>query len=91
MNWKVGFSKSSLSFLEHNRLKEDVIIDKIKICLRKFQGEDINVNVKKLTGAWEGFYRIRSGKLRIIVGFQFENCQIYIERIDWRGNVYKKQ
>ena len=57
--------------------------------MRKFKGEDININIKKLRGEWEGFYRIRFGKLRIIAEFQFEGCRAYIERIDWRGSVYK--
>jgi len=57
--------------------------------LRKFKGEDINNNIKKLRGEWEGFYRIRYGRLRIIVEFQFEQNRAYIEEIDWRGSVYK--
>lgn len=89
MNWRIGFSSSSLKFLERNNSKEDFIIDKVKLVLRKFKGEDININIKKLKGVWEGFYRIRFGRLRIIAAFQFENYQVYIEEIDWRGNVYK--
>ncbi len=89
MNWKIDFSKDSLKFLEQNNLKEVLIIDKIKLVLQKFKGETVNVNIKKLGGKWEGFYRIRSGKLRIILEFQFETCRVYIERIDWRGSAYK--
>jgi mRNA interferase RelE/StbE len=57
--------------------------------LKKLKGEDINVDIKKLKGKWEGFYRIRFGRLRIIVEFQFQDNRVYIERIDWRGNIYK--
>ena len=89
MNWRVDFSSDSLKFLRRNNLKEDFIINKIKLALRKFQGENVNVNIKKLSGEWNGFYRIRSSKLRIIVEFQFEYYRAYIENIDWRGNVYK--
>jgi len=89
MKWRIDFSKDSLKFLEKNNLQENFIIDKIKLVLRKFKGEDININIKKLRGEWEGFYRIRFGKLRIIAEFQFEGCRAYIERIDWRGSVYK--
>jgi len=71
MKWRIDFSKNSLKFLARNNLKEEVIIDKIKLVLRKFRGESININIKKLRGEWEGFYRIRFGKLRIIVEFQF--------------------
>ena len=89
MNWRVDFSRDALKFLDQNNLKEDFIIDKIKLALEKFKGKDININIKKLKGKWEGFYRIRFGKLRIIVEFQFEYCRAYIDKLDWRGNVYK--
>jgi len=89
MNWYIDFSENSLKFLKKNNLKEDLIIEKIKLVLRKFKGENININVKKLRGEWEGFYRIRVGKLRIIFEFQFKNYRVYIEEIDWRGSAYK--
>ncbi len=89
MSWKISFSKDSLKFLEQNNLSEDAIIGKIKIALRKFRGENVNIDIKKLSGEWEGFHRIRSGKLRIILEFYFEDYCVYIEKIDWRGNVYK--
>lgn len=89
MNWRIDFSASSLKFLKQNNLEENFVIDKIQLTLRKFKGENANINIRKLSGEWEGFYRIRSGKLRIIVEFQFEQNRAYIEEIDWRGNVYK--
>jgi len=89
MKWRIDFSASSLKFLKKNNLEENFIIDKIKLTLRKFKGENVNINVKRLSGEWEGFYRIRSGRLRIIIEFQFEQNRAYIEEIDWRGNVYK--
>ena len=89
MKWRIDFSKDSLKFLEKNNLQENFVIDKIKLALRKFKGEDININIKKLRGEWEGFYRIRVGKLRIIFEFQFKNYRVYIEEIDWRGSAYK--
>lgn len=90
MNWSIDFSPSSLKFLKRNNLQEDFIIEKIKLVLRKFRGENTNINVKKLKGEWEEFYRIRSGRLRIIIEFQFEQNRAYIEEIDWRGSSYKK-
>ena len=89
MNWRVDFSRDALKFLNQNNLKENFIIDKIKLVLEKFKGENINIDIKKLKGEWGGFYRIRFGKLRIIIEFQFEICRAYIDKIDWRGNVYK--
>ena len=89
MSWRLDFSADALKFLRHSHLKEDFVINKVKLTLRKFKGERVNVDIKKLGGAWEGFHRIRAGKLRIIVEFQFERSRAYIENIDWRGDVYK--
>lgn len=89
MNWCIDFSTNSLKFLKRNNLEENFIISKIKLTIRRFKGENININIKKLKGEWEGFYRIRSGRLRIIAEFRFEQNRVYIEEIDWRGNVYK--
>ena len=89
MKWRLDFSRDSLRFLTRNNLKEDFVINIIKLALRKFAGENINIDIKKLKGDWEGFYRIREGKLRIIVEFQFEDFRSYIEKIDWRGSAYK--
>jgi hypothetical protein len=88
MKWHIGFSADSLKFIKKNNLDEDFAIEKILLALRKFKGEDTNIDIKRLGGEWQGFYRIRSGKLRIIAEFQFEKCRAYIENIDWRGNVY---
>jgi mRNA interferase RelE/StbE len=89
MSWRISFSSDSLKFLTRNNLKDDFVIEKIRIALQKFNGEDANIDIKKLAGKWEGFYRIRVGRLRIIAEFQFEDFSVYIEEIDWRGNVYK--
>lgn len=89
MSWVVDFSSDSLKFLKKNNLIEDLIIDKIKLAIRKFRGEQINIDIKKLGGKWEGFYRIRVGKLRVILEFQFRNYRVFIEEIDWRGGLYK--
>lgn len=55
MKWRIDFSASALKFLERNNLKENFVIDKIKLALGKFKGEEVNINIKKLRGEWEGF------------------------------------
>jgi len=89
MNWSLGFSNNSLKFLKHNNLSKDVVLEKIKLVLLKIRGENANIDVRKLHGKWYGFYRIRAGKLRIIAEFNFNDYKIYIEEIDYRGNIYK--
>jgi mRNA-degrading endonuclease RelE of RelBE toxin-antitoxin system len=89
MTWSVDYSSRSLKFLKQNHLSEDFVEDAVELALQKFDGEDVNIDVKRLKGEWEGFHRIRSGKLRIIIEFNFRLKRIYIDAIDWRGNVYK--
>jgi mRNA interferase RelE/StbE len=89
MTWKVDFSSRALQFLRENNLTEDFVLEKIRLALRKFRAEDVNIDIKKLKGNWQGFYRIRSGRIRIIVEFEFDLLRAYVEAIDWRGRVYK--
>ncbi|MDP3661338.1 MAG: hypothetical protein Q8R17_00560 [bacterium] len=89
MQWNVDFSPQSVTFLAKNHIPEKEVLEKIHLVLRKFNGEDVSVDVRKAKGKWAGFHRIRSGKLRIIVAFYFKPKEVFIDTIDWRGNVYK--
>lgn len=89
MKWSVDFSPKSLKFLAKNRILENDILEKIRLVLRKFKGEQVSVDVKKAKGKWAGYYRIRFGKLRILAAFYFEPKEAFVDTIDWRGNVYK--
>ena len=88
MKWTIHYSKEAKKFMEeHNIVYE--IREELKNFLRKLRGEKINVDVKKLKGNWEGYYRLRKGKLRIIFEVNKDDKSIYVERIDFRGAVYK--
>ncbi|MFK2821845.1 type II toxin-antitoxin system RelE/ParE family toxin [Arcobacter sp. YIC-80] len=80
------FSKNS-HILSKEKTKELVIKSIKKIVLK----EDINVDVKQLKGYLQHFYRIRSGKVRIL--FELVNQEVKIITIvtdvDFRGDVYK--
>ena len=89
MSWKVETSRDAEKFLSKNELSINEVREVVVRALLFFQGEDINVNIKKLKGKWAGFYRIRSGRIRIIAEFDFENSVVFVEEIDWRGNAYK--
>ncbi|MDO8492676.1 MAG: hypothetical protein Q7S34_03500 [bacterium] len=89
MPWHITASKEALSFLEKNRLPTEEAESIIASAIRRFQGENENVDIVKLKGKWFGFFRVRKGKIRIIVSFDFDNLSAFIDKIDWRGNVYK--
>ena len=89
MKWSILLSRNANEFLIRNKVNEEEIFNLVRKSLLKFSGENVNVNIRKLDGVWAGFYRIRKGKLRVIVEFNFYNFSAFIEQIDWRGSVYK--
>lgn len=89
MNWQIDFSKESIKFLGKSDLDESFIASILKKAINRLSGKaNENVDLKKLKGDWLGFYRIRHGETRIIFEISFENKTIWIEKIDFRGNVY---
>lgn len=53
------------------------------------EDQNINIDLKNLVGDWEGYYRLRKGKLRIIFKIDTSERILYVEKIDFRGSVYK--
>ena len=88
MKWRIGYSRDAEKFIvKHN------IHDEVKAELEKFlmmlKGENINLDIKKLSGEWEGYYRVRKGRLRIIFEPDKNQKLVFVEKIDFRGDVYK--
>ncbi len=90
MNWKINLSKEADKFLSRNKVSKDKIFEIICKAVKKLQGEDTNIDIKKLKGEWLGFYRCRVGNVRLIFEIDFDTFSIFIERIDYRGGVYKQ-
>ncbi len=55
----------------------------------KMKGGNVNIDLKKLSGEWEGYYRLRKGRLRIIFEIDKTDQVLFVDRIDFRGDVYK--
>jgi mRNA-degrading endonuclease RelE of RelBE toxin-antitoxin system len=89
MAWKIGFTKRAEKFLANGALSKDDIFGLIGMAVRRFRGENANIDIRALKGPWRGFYRIRKGDLRIIASFDFGKSAVHVEAIDWRGNVYR--
>ena len=89
MNWRIDISKSTETFLDKNQFTREEVNDLIRKAIHYFQGERINIDIKKLKRKWAGFYRIRRGRIRTIAEFDFDSSVVFIEEIDWRGSVYR--
>ena len=88
MKWTINYSRDAERFFE----KEDIrvkVIEELTKFLTRVKGEDINIDVKKLKGDWKGYYRLRKGKLRIIFDVDLNNRSLFVEKIDFRGRIYK--
>ena len=88
MKWKVSYSKEAKNFIETRNIWNEAR-NGIRKFFQKMKGEDVNINLKKLVGNWEGYYRIRIGKMRLIFKVHKENKEIFVEKVDYRGDVYK--
>jgi len=91
MAWKTGFRKEVLKFLEslpseqRNQIKE-----KINEFLDSLEGQKrVNLDIKKLRGDWEGFMRLRIGKIRVIFKIYKDEKIVVFYEADFRGDVYK--
>lgn len=87
--WKIRISKQADNFIGIQKLSDDFVREYITLALQKFDRQDVNITIKKLSGKWGGFYKIRSGKIRIVCNFNFKLKIVEIEEIDFRGNSYK--
>ncbi len=88
MNWRIDYSKDAHKFIVKYRIQE-MITQELKKFLLKLEGQNSSIDVKKLWGEWAGYYRIRKGTLRIIFMMDVTEHVIFVERVDFRGNVYK--
>lgn len=62
-----------------------------KNIIRRLQQLDvpfpINLDIKKISGI-PGFYRLRSGNVRAIFEILEKKKEIWVRKIDYRGNIY---
>ncbi len=88
MKWTIEYSREAEHFIQTEGIQDEVK-RQIEGFLRKLRGESVNIDAKKLKGKWEGYFRIRKGRLRIVFSIDTNSRSLYVERIDFRGDVYK--
>ncbi|MEK7852745.1 MAG: hypothetical protein AAB243_03005 [Planctomycetota bacterium] len=87
--WKIEISNQTDKFIKRENIDDNELLSLIQKFINYLKGEDENINIKKLKGKWLGFYRIRFGRVRIILKVNFKCKVIFIDRMDYRGDVYK--
>ncbi len=89
--WEYEFSKKSVKALEGlNTKNRNLVKKKIKNIGEWLSNRDLlQVDIKRLKGRWKEFYRLRIGKIRIIIAIDEKNEVIRVYEIGFRGDVYK--
>lgn len=88
MEWRIDYSRDAEKFIQRQNLRIEVR-EEFRKFLIKMKGENINIDLKKLEGDWAGYYRLRKGKFRIIFEVNKTQKILFVEKIDFRGDVYK--
>jgi mRNA interferase RelE/StbE len=91
---KLRFSKSAVKFLEKLDAKNiNRIREKLAGLLHLIDEQGVipfaELDIKKLKGDWDGFFRLRVGKIRIIFTVDSDANELLVYEIDFRGDVYK--
>ena len=92
---RIKFSRNAVSFLEKITEKDkERIRQKIKTLVLSVEEHGIvpfrEMDIKKLSGEWSEFLRMRIGKTRVIFRINREKDELLVYEIDFRGDVYKK-
>ncbi|RLB15123.1 MAG: hypothetical protein DRG35_04440 [Deltaproteobacteria bacterium] len=87
--YKQATASGGGNFTERENIRRETR-EKLAKFIKRTKDKDINIDVKKLKESWPGYYRIRMGKIRIIFDVDYKNKTAFVEKIDFRGNVYKK-
>ena len=90
----IKFRKNAIKFLEKANLEDaEKIQEKISQLLAFVEEQAIipftELDIKKMKGEWEGFYRLRIGKIRIVFTANTQSGEVEIFTIGTRGDVYK--
>jgi len=91
---RIKFSRNAKKFIDKiNEKDRERIQSKIKSLLQSIEEHGIipfkELDIKKLSGTWVGFLRLRIGKIRVIFKIDIETDEIGICEIDFRGQSYR--
>ncbi|GBF81959.1 type II toxin-antitoxin system RelE family toxin [Aphanothece sacrum] len=88
------FRKNAIKFLESlDEKAREKIRQKLKILVYSVDDQAIipfnDLDIKKMKGNWEGFYRLHIGTIRVIFTVELTLGNIEVYRIGFRGDVYQ--
>lgn len=92
---RIKFSRSAIKFLDKITEKDkERIRERIGVLVSSIEEHAIipfrELDVKKLSGEWSDFFRMRIGKMRVLFKIDREKDEMLVYEIDFRGDVYKR-
>jgi len=90
MTWRIHYFPSAEESFEAPNLNitKSKARNMIIKAIQTLKGQKTNVNLKKLKGSMSNLYRIRTGDIRIIISFDFDNDSVTVRRVKRRKNAY---
>lgn len=90
----IKFRKKASKFLEKANLEDaERIQEKLNLLITMVEDHRIlpfiELDIKKMKGEWEGFYRLRIGNIRVIFSVNLDCAEVEVYAIGTRGDVYK--
>ena len=91
----IKFSHAATKFLDKITEKDkERIRQKIKTLVLSIENQGVipfrELDIKKLSGEWSEFLRMRIGGMRVIFRIDHEKDEFLVYEIDFRSGVYKK-
>ena len=90
---RILYERKAAKFLSKNedRISKESAKELLIKAVRKLSGKEENIDLVKMKGEFEGYFRIRKNDLRIIFRVQEydDNIIVTVANIDFRGNIYK--
>lgn len=90
---KLIFSKSAVKFLnkiseKDNKRVTSKIFDLLDLAASSDSPKFGELDTKSLKGDLQGFSRMRVGKIRVVFTVDFQEKELLIHDIDFRGDIY---
>ncbi|KAF0162189.1 MAG: hypothetical protein FD188_143 [Ignavibacteria bacterium] len=90
---KINYQRKAEKFLGRNQAKitTDEVRGLIVKAVRRLTGKNENIDLVKMKGEFDGYFRIRKNNLRIIFNVYEDDKEIVVTvvDVDFRGSIYK--
>jgi mRNA interferase RelE/StbE len=84
--YQIKLSKQAVKFL--NKLNDPLLLNLKSKLTTLAHYPDCNLDIKVMKGEYKGYFRIRVGSIRVIFYPDDKSKIIYVDAINFRGDIY---